>query len=221
MNSFHWSWRPAVGLLLLLCVSSCQKKPVVVQQLAPLLLDQARVAFDSNRFEEAVRLLEDYLRQNPSGPRREEAVFLLAASYSIPESPTFDPLRAAQLLENLSATPNTTAAPLAQLGRALYQMDRRSAELAAQVASLESAQQLATEQLSQSRTEAETLRTRIAELEAEKQTLSQHLELRKERINDLIRKLESAEARNTRLQTEIESMKKVLESMKRIDLPKQ
>jgi len=205
--------------LLLLCAISCQKKPVVIQQPAPLL-DQARLAFDANRFEDAVKLLEDYVRQNPSGPRREEAIFLLAASHSIPESPTFDPLRAAELLENLAATPNTTAAPLAQLGRALYRMDRRSAELATQVASLESAQRLATEQLSQSRTEAEALRSRIAELEAEKQTLSQHLELRKDRINDLIRRLESTEARNTRLQTEIESMKKVLESMKKIDLPK-
>jgi septal ring factor EnvC (AmiA/AmiB activator) len=206
--------------LFLLCTTSCQKKPVVVQQPTPLL-DQAQVAFDSNRFEMAVRLLEDHLSQNPSGPRREEAIFLLAASYSIPESRTFDPLRAAELLEDLSATPNTTAAPLAQLSRALYRMDRRGAELAAQVAFLESAQRQAAEQLSQARSEADSLRARIAELESEKHTLSQNLELRKERINELIRRLESAEARNTRLQTEVESMKKVLESMKKIDLPKQ
>lgn len=219
MNTFHRCGKVAIYLSLLFVIG-CQKKPVVVQQPAPLL-DRARVAFDGDRFQEAVQLLEEHLRQNPDGPRREEAVFLLAASYSIPESPTFDPLRAANLLENLGTTPNLSAIPLAQLSRALYRLDRRSAELASQVATLETASQLANEQLSQSRAESEQLRARIGELELQNRNLSQHVDLRRERISELIRRLEASEAKNSRLQAEIESMKKVLESMKKIDLPKQ
>ncbi len=219
MNRFHSCWKPAICLSLLLCMIGCHKKPVAVPPPAPLL-DQAKMAFDGDRFEEAARLLEEFLNQNPSGTGREEAVFLLAASYSIPDSPAFNPGRASQLLDTLTTMPSARATPLVRLSRALVRVGQRSQDLAAQVAALEQAHRQAVEQLSQSQAETQTLQARITELENEKQTLSQHLELRRERVTDLIRKLESAEARNTRLQTEIESMKKVLESMKKIDLPK-
>ena len=75
--------------------------PVPAPAAAVSPLDQADRAFTSSNYEEAARAYENYIRTNPSGGQRDQALFYLGLTYGLRPAPAVDWQRAAAAFKQL------------------------------------------------------------------------------------------------------------------------
>ncbi len=82
--------------------SACQRKPQATPSPPPLTqLEMGEKYFEAGDYAQAAQAYDLYLRDNPSGPNQDRALFRLALAHAFPGSPVHDLPRANELLKQL------------------------------------------------------------------------------------------------------------------------
>ncbi len=97
---------------------------------APALLDNADRAFAAGTYDDAARSYETYLRSNPTGKLRDQALFFLGLSYVLRPAPAADWQRASMYLKELVDNyPNSPLRSPASLVLSLHsELDQMTAD---------------------------------------------------------------------------------------------
>ncbi len=97
---------------------------------APALLDDADRAFAAGTYDDAARSYETYLRTNPTGKLRDQALFFLGLSYVLRPAPAADWQRASMYLKELVDNyPNSPLRSPASLVLSLHsELDQMTAD---------------------------------------------------------------------------------------------
>jgi outer membrane protein assembly factor BamD (BamD/ComL family) len=129
-----------------LALSACQKRvPIVSRPPAPppnsatIAFDEAQRAFDAGSYDEACRAFENYLRLNPAGSQRDQALFRLGLAYALRTAADWQRASGAfrQIVEGFPASPFKAPANLIltlhyeldQLNASAQQRDQRIKQL--------------------------------------------------------------------------------------------
>jgi tetratricopeptide (TPR) repeat protein len=135
-----------ITLSAVLALSACQKRvPVVALPPAPapspatIAFDEAQRAFDAGNYDEACRAFENYLRLNPAGSQRDQALFRLGLAYALRTTADWQRASGAfrQIVEGFPASPFkapanlilTLHSELDQLNASAQQRDQRIKQL--------------------------------------------------------------------------------------------
>ena len=116
----------AITFSAVLIVSGCNKRvpiialpPVTPPNPATLALGEADHAFSAGSYDEAARAYESYLKLDPAGTRRDEALFRLGLAYSL--RPAMDWQRASTAFRQIvEVFPNSPFKPPASLILSLH-----------------------------------------------------------------------------------------------------
>jgi outer membrane protein assembly factor BamD (BamD/ComL family) len=169
-----------LGLALLpLFPGSCQRRPQTpAAPPPPNLMAQGDRAFDSGDYAAAITSYAAYLRQQPTGPERDRALYRLGLALALPANPSQDPGQSIAYLNELAA--QYPSSPLRAQAEIVAQLEMELEQLRSEISQREQqaeAMSRQMEQLSQQQQQdAEQLRTDLKSKEDRIRQLSEELE---------------------------------------------